>query len=148
MGSDEDEPSPAPVRPTVPTTGSRIQQNPVFQQLNARPMVPSNKAPVLAPPPPPRTAPRPDSPQGPPPKLPSRSNSAVLVEDTPEEAEKKHRMDKRRRVVQELLETEISYSKDMLLLQEVNYVLAGTGADWEKKGIEPNLHVFFLYRCT
>ncbi|KAF9308230.1 hypothetical protein BG003_011398 [Podila horticola] len=121
MGSDEDEPSPAtPARATVSRTGSKIQQNPVFQQLNARPMAPSaSKALASAPPPPPRTAPRPDSPQGPPPKLPSRSNSAVLVEDTPEEAERKHRLDKRRRVVQELLETEISYSKDMLLLQEV-----------------------------
>lgn len=75
----------------------------------------------IAPPPPQRAAPRPVSPvSGAPPKLPSRSNSAILMaEDTPEEKERKHRLDKRRRVIQEMLETEISYSKDMLLLQEV-----------------------------
>ncbi|KAG0209136.1 hypothetical protein BGX28_010515 [Mortierella sp. GBA30] len=145
MGSDEDEPSSpvttaapisiigrtpsAPIRPI-----SKIQQNPVFQQLNnnfaargpQRPLaaVPGRDSVLvgkMAPPPPQRAAPRPDSPQGRPPKLPSRSNSITLtaVEDTPEEKERKHRLDKRRRVVQELLETEISYSKDMLLLQEV-----------------------------
>ncbi|KAF9943340.1 hypothetical protein BGZ67_000019 [Mortierella alpina] len=142
MGSDEDEPSApttalgrstsAPVRPI-----SKIQQNPVFQQLNnsgmgsrlpqqqqQRPLAPGRNSALLskmAPPPPQRAAPRPDSPQGPPPRLPSRSNSAILAatEETPEEKERKHRLDKRRRVVQELLETEISYSKDMLLLQEV-----------------------------
>ncbi|KAG0233704.1 hypothetical protein BGW42_007290 [Actinomortierella wolfii] len=62
--------------------------------------------------------PRPISPSGPPPKLPQRSNSSVTP-DTPEEAERKHRLDKRRRVVQELLETEMAYAKDMMLLQEV-----------------------------
>lgn len=145
MGSDEDEPSsPAPVlgrstsAPVRPI--SKIQQNPVFQQLNSSGMgsrlpqqhqqqrpsapVPGRNAALLskmAPPPPQRAAPRPDSPQGLPPRLPSRSNSAILAaaEETPEEKERKHRLDKRRRVVQELLETEISYSKDMLLLQEV-----------------------------
>ncbi|KAF9955697.1 hypothetical protein BGZ72_003491 [Mortierella alpina] len=149
MGSDEDEPSSpspalgrstsAPVRPI-----SKIQQNPVFQQLNhgmssrlpqqqqqqqqqqQRPLAsgPGRNSALLskmAPPPPQRAAPRPNSPQGPPPRLPSRSNSAILAaaEETPEEKERKHRLDKRRRVVQELLETEISYSKDMLLLQEI-----------------------------
>lgn len=74
-----------------------------------------------APPPAPqRAAPRPVSPVGPPPKLPSRPNSTVLTpEETPEEKERKHRLNKRRRVIQELLETEISYSQDLLLLKEV-----------------------------
>ncbi|KAF9957920.1 hypothetical protein BGZ65_001776 [Modicella reniformis] len=75
-----------------------------------------------APPPAPQsTAPRPNSPIGPPPKLPSRSNSTTTLslEETPEEKERKHRLNKRRRVIQELQETEISYSKDLLLLQEV-----------------------------
>jgi exonuclease III len=49
-----------------------------------------------------------------------------MVEDSPEEKERKHRLDKRRRVIQELLETEVSYSKDMLLLQEVHMHLSGT----------------------
>ncbi|KAF9415575.1 hypothetical protein BGZ94_000061 [Podila epigama] len=124
MGSDEDEPSTLTpsTRSSVPSrTGSMIKNNPVFQQLNARPVAPPlcERAPIVAPPAPQRPAPRPVSPQGPPPKLPSRSNSTVFVEDTPEEAERKHLLDKRRRVVQELLETEKSYSKDMLLLQEV-----------------------------
>ncbi|KAK5829527.1 hypothetical protein F5H01DRAFT_19770 [Linnemannia elongata] len=140
MGSDEDEAS-ASRSATAPPASSRsnssanrlsnskIQQNPVFQQLNnqaiRQPMAAvSGRDSVLvgkaAPPPPQRAAPRPNSPQGFPPKLPSRANSAVLVaQDTPEEKERKHRLDKRRRVVQELLETEISFSKDMLLLQEV-----------------------------
>ncbi|KAF9580872.1 hypothetical protein BGW38_002302 [Lunasporangiospora selenospora] len=127
MGSDEDEPnidsdrsstrSPLPSRsPSFNSTGptpaknvSKLQQNPVFQQLNTRGVG------VTAPPAPARAAPRPDSP----PKLPSRSGSTSSVVDSPEEAERKHRLDKRRRVVLELLETEISYSKDMLLLQEV-----------------------------
>ncbi|KAF8938256.1 hypothetical protein BGZ47_008659 [Haplosporangium gracile] len=107
----------------------QIQQNPVFQQLRnqaiRQPMatVPDRDSVLVgkaAPPPPQRAAPRPDSPQGLPPKLPSRANSAILTaQDTPEEKERKHRLDKRRRVVQELLETEISFSKDMLLLQEI-----------------------------
>ncbi|KAF9194572.1 hypothetical protein BGZ50_006085 [Haplosporangium sp. Z 11] len=144
MGSDEDEPT-TPRAPSAPTfaptrsvsaganrMSSKIQQNPVFQQLNnagrqfpQAPLISTGRDAVLvggkiAPPPPQREAPRPDSPQGAPPKLPSRSNSvASMQEDTPEEKERKHRLDKRRRVVQELLETEISYSKDMLLLQEV-----------------------------
>ncbi|KAF9295124.1 hypothetical protein BGZ88_002749 [Linnemannia elongata] len=140
MGSDEDEAG-ASRSATAPPASSRsnssanrlsnskIQQNPVFQQLNnqaiRQPMAAvSGRDSVLvgkaAPPPPQRAAPRPNSPQGLPPKLPSRANSAVLVaQDTPEEKERKHRLDKRRRVVQELLETEISFSKDMLLLQEV-----------------------------
>ncbi|KAF9974857.1 hypothetical protein BGZ73_001672, partial [Actinomortierella ambigua] len=74
--------------------------------------------------PPQRPPPRPISPSGPPPKLPKRSASSGSsvtspTPDTPEEAERKHLLDKRRRVVQELLETEISYAKDMMLLQEI-----------------------------
>ncbi|KAF9540190.1 hypothetical protein EC957_004589 [Mortierella hygrophila] len=136
MGSDEDEAGasrqaiapPAPSRSNSTLnrlSNSKIQQNPAFQQLRNQAMAAvSGKDSVLvgkaAPPPPQRAAPRPDSPQGPPPKLPSRANSAILAaQDTPEEKERKHRLDKRRRVVQELLETEISFSKDMQLLQEV-----------------------------
>ncbi|KAG0211934.1 hypothetical protein BGX33_003960 [Mortierella sp. NVP41] len=140
MGSDEDEASASASSAAPPTpshtrsssnrlSNSKIQQNPVFQQLNnqavRQPLAAvAGKDSVLvgkvAPPPPQRAAPRPDSPQGLPPKLPSRANSAILMaEETPEEKERKHRLDKRRRVVQELLETEISFSKDMLLLQEV-----------------------------
>jgi hypothetical protein len=140
MGSDEDEPSGSRPAATPQTSSrvisssnrlsnSKIQNNPVFQQLNnqaiRQPLATvSSRDSVLAskatPSPPQQVAPRPDSPQGLPPKLPSRTNSAILaVQDTPEEKERKHRLDKRRRVVQELLETEISFSKDMLLLQEV-----------------------------
>ncbi|KAI1302996.1 hypothetical protein EDD11_005449 [Mortierella claussenii] len=153
MGSDEDEPGSSssqtsaggtPIRPSLPQrTSSGIRQNPVFQQLNnsshhiginARSTtlasVPGRDSVLfgkVAPPAPQRTAPRPESPQGPPPRLPTRSSSSnlsstsslSLVEDSPEEKERKHRLDKRRRVVQELMETEISFSKDMLLLQEV-----------------------------
>ncbi|GJJ70554.1 hypothetical protein EMPS_02903 [Entomortierella parvispora] len=139
MGSDEDEASAskAPSRTAAPPMPSRstskIHQNPAFQQLNSSFGRPGAAVSVgaatgaliaakIAPPPPQRAAPRPISPppSGAPPRLPSRSNSAsIMAEDTPEEKERKHRLDKRRRVIQELLETEISYSKDMLLLQEV-----------------------------
>ncbi|KAF9926697.1 hypothetical protein FBU30_003773 [Linnemannia zychae] len=141
MGSDEDEAfaytmataaPPAPLRSNSTSnrlSNSKIQQNPVFQQLNNQAtrqprLNASSKDSVLIektpPPPPQRAAPRPDSPQGPPPKLPSRANSAILAaQDSPEEKERRHRLDKRRRVVRELLETEINFSKDMLLLQEV-----------------------------
>ncbi|KAK3832844.1 MAG: hypothetical protein J3R72DRAFT_233754 [Linnemannia gamsii] len=140
MGSDEDEAgaSASTAAPPIPSranssssrlSGSRIHQNPVIQKLSnqviGQPLTAfTGRDSVLvgkvAPPPPPLAAPRPDSPQGLPPRLPSRANSAILsTHDTPEEKERKHRLDKRRRVVQELLETEISFSKDMLLLQEV-----------------------------
>ncbi|KAG0334714.1 hypothetical protein BG004_000295, partial [Podila humilis] len=122
MASDEDEPSsPNPITLNVSRPGPKVQYNPLFQQLNARPLVPSTagKAAFVPPPMPQRASSRSDSPQSLPPKLPSRSNSALLKEDSPEEIDRKHRQDKRRRVVQELLETEISFSKDMLLLQEV-----------------------------
>ncbi|KAG0053694.1 hypothetical protein BGZ83_000578 [Gryganskiella cystojenkinii] len=148
MGSDEDEASATSPAPPMPArSSSNLQQNPVFQQLNntlGRPTPnPGSTSSVgraagaliaakIAPPPPQRAAPRPVSPplSGGPPKLPSRSNSAALtVEDSPEEKERKHHLDKRRRVIQELLETEISYSKDMLLLHEV-YV-----TDMESSGL-------------
>ncbi|KAG0268840.1 hypothetical protein BGZ95_002298 [Linnemannia exigua] len=139
MGSDEDEASAsASTAPPIPSranssssrlSSSRMHQNPVIQKLSSQvigqPMTAlAGRDSVLvgkvAPPPPVLAAPRPDSPQGLPPKLPSRANSAILsTPDTPEERERKHRLDKRRRVVQELLETEISFSKDMLLLEEV-----------------------------
>ncbi|KAG0301457.1 hypothetical protein BGZ98_008339 [Dissophora globulifera] len=134
VGSDEDEPSPtksSSARSSLHMrTSSKILQNPVFQQLSHDPKpllasVPGRDSVLVgkvAPPAPQRAAPRPDSPHDSttPPKLPSRSNSAILsAEDTPEEKERKHRLDKRYRVIQELLETEISYSKDMQLLQEV-----------------------------
>ncbi|KAF9157449.1 hypothetical protein BGX20_003949, partial [Mortierella sp. AD010] len=145
FGSDDDEPTSSTTsyssssnnaQTQLPTRApSKIHQNPIFQQLNntlsnggvrptlatiqGRDSVMMGKA---APPAPQRAAPRPVSPtHGLPPKLPSRSGSAILTptEESPEEKERKHRLDKRRRVIQELLETEISYSKDMLLLQEV-----------------------------
>ncbi|KAF8958816.1 hypothetical protein BGZ46_001890, partial [Entomortierella lignicola] len=142
FGSDDDEPNSATPTATstskhLPTrTPSKIQSNPVYQQLSnslnnggVLPMasIPGRDSVLIgkaAPPAPQRAAPRPVSPsgQGLPPRLPSRSGSAILTpttEDSPEEKERKHRLDKRRRVIQELLETEISYSKDMLLLQEV-----------------------------
>ncbi|KAF9101958.1 hypothetical protein BGX27_011245 [Mortierella sp. AM989] len=141
FGSDDDEPSPKETpsasNTRVPARApSKIQQNPVFQQLNnslnsggVNPtpltLVPGRDSILIgksAPPAPQRAAPRPVSPpNGLPPKLPSRSGSTILspTEDTPEEKERKHHLDKRRRVIQELLETEVSYSKDMLLLQEV-----------------------------
>ncbi|KAF9147414.1 hypothetical protein BG015_010964 [Linnemannia schmuckeri] len=140
MGSDEDEASASHkiTAPSAPSransfsnqlSNSKIQQNPVFQQLRNQAIrqptatMPGRDSVLVgkaAPPPPQRAAPRPDSPQGLPPKLPSRANSAIhAVQDTPAEKERKHRLNKRRRVVQELLETEISFSKDMLLLQEV-----------------------------
>ncbi|KAF9161554.1 hypothetical protein DFQ26_004428 [Actinomortierella ambigua] len=128
---------PLPLPPPTPPRFSTIS-SPTLPQLNrsssnsssispSRPMGSTafhkavNTAKVASPPQ--RPPPRPISPSGPPPMLPKRSASsgstvASLTSDTPEEAERKHRLDKRRRVVQELLETELSYAKDMMLLQE------------------------------
>ncbi|KAF9916032.1 hypothetical protein BX616_004763, partial [Lobosporangium transversale] len=145
MGSDEDESgsslvrrASAPVRPSVPVrTSSIVKRNSAFQQSrhnsnHGRPVASGRDSlhlGKLAPPAPQRAAPRPESPLGSTlPKLPSRSNSSILsssssplslADESPEEKERKHRVDKRRRVIRELLETEISFSKDMLLLQEV-----------------------------
>ncbi|KAG0013313.1 hypothetical protein BGZ80_011158 [Entomortierella chlamydospora] len=145
FGSDDDEPTSSSTsyssssnnaQTQLPARApSKIHQNPIFQQLNntlsnggVRPTLAtiqgrdSMMMGKAAPPAPQRAAPRPVSPtHGLPPRLPSRSGSVILThtEESPEEKERKHRLDKRRRVIQELLETEISYSKDMLLLQEV-----------------------------
>ncbi|KAF9363953.1 hypothetical protein BGX34_002933 [Mortierella sp. NVP85] len=125
MGSDEDEalalpPAPLPARRTSvnPQPNRNSQVKPRFSTaISVRESVYMGRAP---PPAPTRAAPRPDSPQGAPPKLPSRANSTILTpEETPEEKERKHRLNKRRRVIQELLETEISYSKDLQLLKEI-----------------------------